>query len=219
MGAVKGLLAHRQEIGTHARGPHDRAPSPAGPRPGDPADVGALFAAYGDLVARWVARLGGPLVDVEDAVQEVFLVAQRRRPTLDGPARISTWLYRVTAKVVSHRRRKDRIRRWLGGSGADVAERMPAADQSPSEALEAREKLALVYRILDRLPERQRAVILLFEMEGLSGEEIAALMGAKVATVWVWLHRARGAFLARLAEHDAAERARAARGSEEERTR
>jgi RNA polymerase sigma-70 factor, ECF subfamily len=204
------------------RAAHGRAEALKGPRPfrqetcegmgegslaapvvaAEPADVAELYRQHAETVARWVARLGGPLMDVEDAVHEVFVVAQRRRPSEEGAARITTWLYRVTAKVVSHRRRKERIRRWLRGSARDVAGDIPAGDRSPVDVLAAREKAALVYRVLDRLPERHRAVLILFEMEGLSGEEIAKLHGARVSTVWVWLHRARAAFLAELARVD-----------------
>ena len=49
--------------------------------------------------------------------------------------------------------------------------------------------------MLDRLPERQRKVLILFELEGLSTQEIATLIGARVGTVRVWLFRARAAFL------------------------
>lgn len=222
---MKGLLARRQESATDASqdtsiaGSATSSVSRSSPRcepgpVGTEADVGELYRANVDRVARWVARLGGPLIDVEDAVQEVFLVAERRRPTLEGPARLTTWLYRVTVKVVSHRRRKERIRRWLTGTGEEAAAQRPSDEPSPVEALEARERTALVYRVLDRLPEKQRAMIVLFELEGLPGEQIAELYGAKVATVWVWLHRARAAFLARLAEDETDRRTQAARAAE-----
>jgi len=94
------------------------------------ADIGDLYRRHAETVARWVSRLGGPLVDVEDLVHEVFLVAQRKRPSDRGAARITTWLYRVTAKVVSHRRRKDRWRRWLRGSSVETGHR---AGQSMSD--------------------------------------------------------------------------------------
>jgi RNA polymerase sigma-70 factor, ECF subfamily len=162
------------------------------------ADVGELYRQHAETVARWVARLGGPLIDVDDAVHEVFMIAHRRRPSTEGPAQITTWLFRVATNVVSHRRRKDRLRRWLGGSAADVSRGMASAEPSPADALEAKERHQMVYRVLDHLPEKQRAVLILFEMEGLSGEEIASLYHTKVATVWVWLHRARAAFLAHL---------------------
>ena len=171
----------------------------------DAADIGDLYRQHAETVARWVARIGGPLIDVDDAVHEVFMIAQRRRPSTNGPAQITTWLYRVTTKVVSHLRRKNWLRRWLGGSADEVAAGMTTVDRSPADALEAKERSQLVYRVLDRLPEKQRAVLILFEMEGLSGEEIAALYQAKVATVWVWLHRARASFLAQLERLEAKE--------------
>jgi RNA polymerase sigma-70 factor (ECF subfamily) len=196
---MKGSSARRQDQESHEEA-HPSVAQSVDPRD----DLGALYRAHVGTVARWVARLGGPLIDVEDAVQEVFLVAERRRPTLAGPARITTWLYRVTAKVVSHRRRKDRIRRWLGGSSEEVAGHRQSEEPTPIEVLEARERAALVYRALDRMPEKYRAMIVLFEMEGMKGDQIAELYGAKVATVWVWLHRARALFLARLTECEAA---------------
>ena len=57
------------------------------------ADVGELYRQHAETVARWVARLGGPLIDLEDAVHEVFVIAQRRRPSTEGAARITTWLF------------------------------------------------------------------------------------------------------------------------------
>src|SRR5206468_2683122 len=64
-------------------------------------------------------------------------------------------------------------------------------------------------RVLDGMGEKYRSVIILFELEGLPGEEVARLMDARPATVWVWLHRARSQFLAGLEriERDEAKRA------------
>jgi RNA polymerase sigma-70 factor (ECF subfamily) len=167
------------------------------------ADAGELYRKYAETVGRWVARLGGPLIDREDAVHEVFVIAHRLRPSAQGAARITTWLFRVTAKVVSHRRRKDRWRRWLRGSADEAVGRLAADGPSPVEALESREQQTLVYRVLDRLPDRHRTVLILFEMDGLSGDEIASLFDAKVSTIWVWLHRARASFRAELSRLEA----------------
>jgi RNA polymerase sigma factor (sigma-70 family) len=52
----------------------------------------------------------------------------------------------------------------------------------------------LIYQALDRMSERNRTLMILFEFEELSGQEIAELKGARVETVWVWLHRARAEF-------------------------
>ena len=72
---------------------------------------------------------------------------------------------------------------------------MSAARPTPGEALERDREIRQVYRVLDRLPERQRRVLVLFELDGLSTPEIAELVGAQVGTVRVWLFRARARFL------------------------
>jgi RNA polymerase sigma-70 factor, ECF subfamily len=153
-------------------------------------DFDALYRAHAPVVLRWAARLGGPLVDAEDVTQEVFLVAHRRLSRFVGAGKVSTWLFRTTDLVVRNTRRKLRWRRWLGIGPEPVSPR-----PTPIEALERNELAAQVYGVLDQLPAQQRRVLILFEMEGLSTEEIAVLLGARVGTVRVWLHRARAAFV------------------------
>jgi len=161
-------------------------------------DFDAVYRAHAADVARWAARLGGPTVDVEDAVQEVFLIVHRQLAGYRGDAKLTTWLWRITANVARWRRRKERWRRWLGGSADEVAGSIAADGDSPAETLERRQAAAEVYRALDGMAERYRRVLVLFEIEGRSGDEIAELLGARPSTVWVWLHRARAQFLKRL---------------------
>src|SRR5437667_3232853 len=82
-----------------------------------PLDVGTIYRQHADDVARWARRLGGPDIDVEDVVHEVFLVVQRRVAEWRGEARITTWLYEIAFRVVRDRRRRWRWRRWSGGTG------------------------------------------------------------------------------------------------------
>src|SRR5262249_37697608 len=173
-------------------------PLPAAP-PAEPSpsDVASLYRTYAAKVGRWAARLGGPSIEVEDVVQEVFLVAKRRLVSFraDGGGSVTTWLFRAPERIVKAARRKQRRRRLFGGAPADEAAATAIAGPIPSDELERRQEIAHVYRVLDRLPERQRKVLILFELEGLSTHEIAALIGARVGTVRVWLYRARAAFL------------------------
>jgi RNA polymerase sigma-70 factor (ECF subfamily) len=159
----------------------------------------ALYRAHAGTVARWAAHLGGPRLDVEDAVHEVFLVVSKRLPEFRGDAKVTTWLYRITERVVRGGRRRERVRRWLDlVRRGDVQQSLAPPRLSPVEELERRQSRETVYRILDRLAEKYRRVLVLFELEELSGEEIAALTGLKLATVWVQLHRARAQFLAEM---------------------
>jgi len=168
-----------------------RPSSPAGRDEAAP-DLDALYRAQVDRVARWVARLVGPSPAVDDLVQDVFVRVQRLLPSFRGDAKVTTWLYRITENVVRNHRRKERLRRLLGVQ-ADAA--ASAAHPPPLEALERREASRLVYRILDALRERDRNLLILFELEQLSGEEIAELTGMTIGAVWVGLHRARAKFL------------------------
>jgi RNA polymerase sigma-70 factor (ECF subfamily) len=166
-----------------------------------PLDIEAVYRTHRGAVARWAARLAGPGLEAEDVVQEVFLIAQRKLAGFRGEASPARWLYRITERVVCHRRRRERWRRWLGGS-LDAAAHVPAQTPTPLESLQGRRATAVFYSALDGMSENHRAAFILFELEELSGQEIAALKGVPVATVWVWLHRARARFLERLAEQD-----------------
>jgi RNA polymerase sigma-70 factor, ECF subfamily len=77
---------------------------------------------------------------------------------------------------------------------------VPGQGPLPSDQVAKSQALHLIYEVLDRMSERSRTLFILFELEELSGQEIAELQGAKVATVWVWLHRARAEFRRQLKE-------------------
>jgi RNA polymerase sigma-70 factor, ECF subfamily len=92
------------------------------------------------------------------------------------------------------------VRRWLtpphARAGLDTASSLP----NPLEALQRRRAVLLTYEALEGLNENLRSAFILFEIDELSGQQIADLKGVNVSTVWVWLHRARARFLARLAK-------------------
>jgi RNA polymerase sigma-70 factor (ECF subfamily) len=168
-------------------------------------DLAALYRAHAATVARWAAHLGGPRVDVEDLVHEIFVIAARRAGEFRGEAKVTTWLYRITEHVVRTARRRDRRRRWLGFLWRpDVEDALTPRQPTPLEKLERRQARETLYRILDCLSDKYRTVLVLFELEGMSGEEIAALIDVKVATVWVRLHRARALFRAAM-QHESGE--------------
>ncbi len=171
-------------------------------RPSGAIDLTELYRAHVHDVGRWAERLAGPGFDLPDLVHEVFEIAQRRLPSFRGDSSVKTWLYGITEKVVRHRRRKDRLRQWLSGQASEVFRHLPAPGPSQHEHLEQKERSARVYSVLDRLPERDRELLILFEIEELAGGEIASLLGMKVANVWLRLHRARARFLQLFRELD-----------------
>jgi RNA polymerase sigma-70 factor (ECF subfamily) len=167
------------------------------PEPEAPRDLEAIYRQHVQKVARWASRLGGPAIEPEDVAQEVFEKVQHSLSSFRGDAELTTWLYRITENVVRHRRRKERWRRFIGFPQGDAIE-LPSAALSPLEQLEANEATALVYRVLDGMRERYRTVLILFDLEGLSGDELERLTGVPAGTLRVRLHRARADFAARL---------------------
>src|SRR6185436_10864179 len=77
-------------------------------------------------------------------------------------------------------RRKQRLGRWLRGLAGQFADDVGSPDAGPHESLERQRASRIVYRALDGLSQNQRTVVILYELEGLSGEEIAAVMETKV---------------------------------------
>jgi RNA polymerase sigma-70 factor (ECF subfamily) len=179
----------------------DYAASGAGPAP----DVGTLYRKHADDVARWAARLIGHSGDVEDVVHQVFLVAQRRLPEFRGEAKLTTWLHEITIRVVLEARRRQRA--WWRWSPADKGsetvhdarptEDCPSEQPSALELLEKKEAGRIVYQILDQLDEKYRTTLILFELEGLTGQEVAEVTKTSLSNVWVRLLRGRQQFLKR----------------------
>jgi RNA polymerase sigma-70 factor (ECF subfamily) len=160
-----------------------------------PLTFARVYREHAATVARWAARLGGPAADVEDITQEVFVVVSRRLDEFREGGRVSTWLFGITAKVAANERRRRKLRHWwfrlAPGADADA----PAPADGALEQLEKRERRMLCYRALDRLNERHRRALVLFEMEEMSVEDVAAHMGLRPGNARVLLHRARAAFL------------------------
>jgi RNA polymerase sigma-70 factor (ECF subfamily) len=157
-------------------------------------DADGLYRAHVQQVGRWAARLGGPALDLEDTVHEVFAIACTRLATFRGDSTLATWLFGITDKVVRHRRRKERWWRWLSGSADETAGHLSADGPDPLRAAEQTETAKSVYRVLDQLAEGDRRILILFELEELAGDEVGELLRIKPANARLRLHRARTRF-------------------------
>ena len=170
-----------------------------------PLDTGALYTEHVQQVARWAERLAGPDLDLEDIVHEVFSVVHRQRARFRHDSSVATWLFGITNNVVRHRRRKERWRRWLAGSPEETAGHLASVAPDPLRHAERDEAVRTVYQLLDELPERDRQVLILFELEELAADEVAALLAIKPANARLRLHRARARFLSAHRRAEAAE--------------
>lgn len=157
-------------------------------------------AVYGEWfhdVCRWVRAFGGLDADLDDLAQEVFIVVRRKLPDFDG-RNLKAWLYRIAKRTVRDYRRAAWFRSVLVRRGARDPEhallKLVEPGWNPGEQLEQREAERLVTLALARLSHKTRTAFILFEIEGLSGEEIATLEGVPIDTVWSRLHQARKAF-------------------------
>ena len=157
-------------------------------------DLDRVYREQAGRVSCWVRRLSGT-EDVSDILQEVFEVAQRRLSSFRGDAQLTTWLYGITVRVVSSRRRKARLRRLLFLQ-APVELELEAAE-TPADSLNRSQATRLVYAVLNELAERDRTLLILFELEQLEIVEIAAILAMTENSVAVALHRARERFRVR----------------------
>src|SRR5262249_50831345 len=136
-----------------------------------PLELGAIYEAHRRRIAGWVARLCGPGLDAEDLLHEVFLTIGERLPSFRGDAKLTTWLYQLTANVVLDRRRRERRMRRRNALGGALSH--GARQPTPLEQLERVRASEIVYRVLDELDDKYRTLLILFEIEGHSGQEIA----------------------------------------------
>lgn len=158
-----------------------------------------LYERHFRFIYRIVTRLAGPDADVEDLVHEIFSVAGQKLPEFEGRAKESTWLYRIAANVVSADRRKRRRQRLLG---LRWLKPLPEDElvEGPDRDVERSDAQKLVHDVLSQMSEKKRTVFVLFELEGLPGQEIAEMVGCPLDTMWTRLFHARRDFRKRLAD-------------------
>jgi RNA polymerase sigma-70 factor (ECF subfamily) len=163
-----------------------------------------VYEAHFSYVFRTLRRLGVREADASDAAQDVFMVVHRRLPEFEGRAKMTTWLFRICRHTASDWRRSARVRHESQAS-ADMPE---PTEKGPDAAaqLARRQELQLVEAILDELPEEQREVFILFELEEMEGDEIADVLTLPVGTVRSRLRLAREAFQRNVQRRQSADR-------------
>lgn len=155
-----------------------------------------LVAAYEKNVYNLALRMTGSPEDAEDMAQEAFLKAYNSLPSFRGDSKFSVWLYRIVSNVCLDFLRKKNKRGAISLSvedddGEDTQLDLPDTSQSPEELLEKKLTREAVRRGLDALPPDARQILLLREIEGLSYEEIGAVLGLESGTVKSRIFRAR----------------------------
>lgn len=151
-------------------------------------DSATLFRRHARFVASFLFRQGARSPDLEDLVQEVFLAAHRKGGYRHGAASPTTFLAQLALEA-NLKRRRQRV-----PASHQLADTVSEPPPDPAQALAAKDAARKLQRALDAIVPEQRAVFVLFELEGESCEAIAAGLELPLGTVHSRLHSARKAF-------------------------
>lgn len=154
-----------------------------------PIDAETLYRAHAPFVASFLRHMGARESDLDDFLQDVFVIAHRKGGYQPGPAAPRTWLASLAFRVVLTRRRA-RARRPESPAIDDT----PDDTQSPADVLESRRALKRVQAALEHLSLEQRAAFVLHDIEGEPCERIAAMWDVPIGTIYSRLHHARKRF-------------------------
>ena len=177
------------------------SPPPRIKSPGEPARLAAdghlsaadLFKQYARFVASFLIRMGVPRADLDDVMQEVFLVAHRMGGYTPGPAKPTTYLANIAFRAATTHRRKGKVRSFVYANdelvGAAAGE---TAD--PERAADNQRRLELLQRCLDTLDDDKRAIFVMAEIHGETVVAIASGLGIPVDTAYSRLRAARKLF-------------------------
>lgn len=154
----------------------------------DPMAFRAFVVRYERMVFALLSRMLGHGAEVEDLAQETFVRAYRAFPDFDpnGPAKASTWLLTIATRLALDARKKRQLAR-----GDEAEAEKAAAHSTPELTLERRELGKAIAEAAAKLPDDQRAALVLAELHGLSIAEIAAALEVPENTAKTRLFRAR----------------------------
>jgi RNA polymerase sigma-70 factor (ECF subfamily) len=191
-------------------------------RAGDGTALEPLMDRFASRVYRVAHGVTGNTPDAEEVVQDVFLTLFRKAASFEGRAALGTWLYRIAVNTALNKRRgkrsqveeplEDHLPQYTADGHREGDRSFLLADwsQMPDEVLLSQEGRGIVRAAVERLPAHYRVVLVLRDVEELSSEEVAEIVGDSVASVKSRLHRARMALREQLTRTYASERPPAA---------
>ncbi|MBK8169337.1 MAG: sigma-70 family RNA polymerase sigma factor [Sandaracinaceae bacterium] len=162
-----------------------------------------LFLRHRGDVSRVVFRVLGPSPDVDDVTQDVFIHVYRSLKSFRGDSKFSTWLYRLTINVARMHLRKARSRPQISDAQVPEAPRAGEEFDGPDESLERSQRVKALYRLVEGLSDKKRAVLVLHDLEGVPAKQIAEIVEAPVLTVRTRLFYARKELYAAIAQDPA----------------
>jgi RNA polymerase sigma factor (sigma-70 family) len=168
-------------------------------RNGEDGAVGELIAELQPRVFRWALGLTADADEADDVVQETFVALYRSLDAFRGDAAFDAWLYRITARAASQRRRTLRRReRILAGTRPEREVYLT----DPGARVDRQRLAAAVHELWRLLPERQRTVFDLVDLQGYTPAQVSELLGMKAVTVRANLFKGRRTIRAALLRYD-----------------
>jgi len=156
---------------------------------GDYEALSLLVRAYHDRVYRFGTRVCRDGFDADDAVQEAFTKLAKRRDVIANPGALS-WLFSVVRNACLRMLRRF-AQNWRGLCEPVDLEKIPARQEDAQEALERLQLVQSVHAAIAALERPYREVVVMRDLEGLSGEQTCAALGLGLATMKTRLHRGR----------------------------
>lgn len=191
-------VVKRDTGGAQALGPADEADLIDRCRRDERAAHDEFYHRFRRQVAGNLYRVLGDRTDIDDLVQEVFVIAFRGLEKFRRDARLSTWLYRICVNVALGRIRTRKRRPIAFGvndlESANADPSLTERPETPERSLERQQDRERVYRALETLAPKKRMVLYLHEIEGLDLKEIAYLVDSNPVTVRTRLFYARREF-------------------------
>jgi RNA polymerase sigma-70 factor, ECF subfamily len=172
---------------------------------GENASLEALLGRYQERAYRLALSFTKNPADAEEVLQDVFLTVYRKIASFEGRSAFSTWLYRITVNTALMKLRgrgpaQESIDEYLPQFTKDGRHARMVVDftDGPEKLLLLKEREQILREAIEALPPDYKIVLVLRDLEGLSNEEVAEVVGASVLAVKARLHRARLALRGRL---------------------
>ncbi len=166
-------------------------------RSGSEAAFAAVVDGFQEMVLNTCLGFVPRREDAEDLTQEVFVEVYRTVSRFRGDAKLSTWVYRIAVNKslewirYTKRQKRRAFFQSILGADNDRALEVAGAIDHPGIGMENQQRAEVLYQAIDKLPENQRVAFTLHKVEGLSHQEISAIMELSISSIESLIHRAK----------------------------
>jgi RNA polymerase sigma-70 factor (ECF subfamily) len=154
-----------------------------------------LVEMHRDRIYAFVFYMTGDRSDADDITQETFIKAYKGLSKFRGDSSVYTWLHRIAMNLCI-----DRVRKLKKRKEVPLSEIIPSHVEEPFREAERSELRRIIEVALSGIPEKQRVILIMYEIQGFSYEEIASILGCPIGTVRSRLHKARNGLRERISK-------------------